>query len=90
MKLIATNVRAAAPCNMSIMTTSGNIKAAAERIVIVLAGIMITESLIVEIVVNEMMASVVMLVEIVDHRDGGVRNRGDGDFGPRESRWRKR
>ena len=59
---------------------------------IVLAGIMMTESLRMhaEIVVNEMMASVVMLVEIVDHRDGGVRNRGDGDFGPRESRWRKR
>ena len=77
---------------MSIMTTSGNIKAAAERIVIVLPGIMMTESLRMhaEIVVNEMMASVVMLVEIVDYRDGGVRNRGDGDFGPRESRWRKR
>ena len=84
---------------MSMMTTSGNIKAAAERIVIVLPGIMMAESLCdrrqcdrlhAEIVVNEMMTSVVMVVEIVDYRDGDDRNRGDGDFGPRESRWRKR
>ena len=74
MKLIATNIRAETLGNMSNMTTSGNIKAAAERIVIVFPGIMMTESLCdrlqcdrlhAEIVVNEMMTSVLMMVEIV-------------------------